>query len=371
MNYIHQIKDIVVKHESQSAGYQSKPTLAVNTALRKALKEIALIATTGNGVLYRESFKINKPTPTPTPTPDPQPHPTPNPTNPLQGKELYVDYGAQIYNFINQATGDDKLQLEKIAKRPSGIWIGSWPPFQGNVEGAVRDIVTKANAQNQVPVFTAYNILFRDYSGQHSAGGIDTPEKYIEWIKQIAQGLSGCKGAVVLLEPDAIPDVKSLPFDKQEQRYYLLKTAVTELKKIPNVSVYIDAGHPGWISDVGEISARLIQAGVKTADGFALNTSNFRLTSECITYGNAISQMVGKHYVIDTSRNGNGPLGNEWANPRGRAMGEFPTTSTGYALCDAFLHSKKVGESDGRENGGPDAGQFWLEYALEIARNTK
>jgi endoglucanase len=77
-----------------------------------------------------------------------------------------------------------------------------------------------------------------------------------------------------------------------------------------------------------------------------------------------------KHFVIDTSRNGNGPYGNEWCNPPGRALGIPPTTDTGEELCDAFLWIKVPGESDGTGNGGPRAGKFWPEYADELVNNT-
>ena len=126
---------------------------------------------------------------------------------------------------------------------------------------------------------------------------------------------------------------------------------------------------------------RLKKAGIDKAQGFALNTSNYRATDELIAYGKEISAMVGgKHFVIDTSRNGNGPLelpeGEDagekaWCNPPGRALGSPPTTQTADPLCDAYLWLKKPGESDGECNGGPKAGEWWQEQALELARNAK
>jgi endoglucanase len=77
----------------------------------------------------------------------------------------------------------------------------------------------------------------------------------------------------------------------------------------------------------------------------------------------------GKHFIIDTSRNGNGPLSGAWCNPPGRALGTPPTTGTGEPIVDAFLWIKRPGESDGTCEGGPAAGRWWPEYALELARN--
>jgi endoglucanase len=105
--------------------------------------------------------------------------------------------------------------------------------------------------------------------------------------------------------------------------------------------------------------------------------SNYRTTRELLAYGEAVSQLVGgRHFVIDTSRNGRGPLPerlqrkpeDSWCNPPGRGLGRAPTARTGHALADAFLWIKRPGESDGTCNGGPVAGQWWPERALELAR---
>jgi endoglucanase len=69
--------------------------------------------------------------------------------------------------------------------------------------------------------------------------------------------------------------------------------------------VYVDAGHPGWISDIDQLAAALTSAGVKHAAGFSLDVSNFTPTAQDIAYGKQISaKLGGAHFVIDTSRNG-------------------------------------------------------------------
>ena len=141
-----------------------------------------------------------------------------------------------------------------------------------------------------------------------------------------------------------------------------------ELKQA-GAAVYIDAGHAKW-HPAREMAGRLRQAGIERADGFALNVSNFQATSANIAYGEQVSALVGgKHFVIDTSRNGIPATDpRAWCNPRGRALGVTPTTNTSHPLVDAFLWVKRPGESDGTGNGGPIAGQWWVEYALELSR---
>jgi len=101
------------------------------------------------------------------------------------------------------------------------------------------------------------------------------------------------------------------------------------------------------------------------------------------------------HFVIDTSRNGQGPwdwaaagyasagAAQDWCNPPGRGLGIAPTTNTGNALVDAYLWVKVPGESDGSCNrsvsgsttdpewGGivdPAAGAWFPQQALQLAQ---
>lgn len=121
----------------------------------------------------------------------------------------------------------------------------------------------------------------------------------------------------------------------------------------------------------------LKRAGIERADGFALNISNYQTTAENTKYGKKLSAMVnGKPFVIDTSRNGNGPApgGDDpenWCNPPGRALGNPPTTKTGDPQIAAYLWIKRPGESDGTCKGGPKAGTWWPKYALGLAEGAK
>ena len=145
-----------------------------------------------------------------------------------------------------------------------------------------------------------------------------------------------------------------------------------------SIDVYVDAGNSNW-HPPEEMARRLKLAGIDKARGFALNVSNFRTTQESVAYGRKLSALVGgKHFVIDTSRNGRGPLPPEedhddfeWCNPPGRAVGARPTNKTCDPLCDAYLWVKPPGDSDGEHNGAPPAGQWHPEYAVELMRNAK
>ncbi|NJQ01883.1 glycoside hydrolase family 6 protein [Streptomyces zingiberis] len=267
--------------------------------------------------------------------------------------------------------GQAELIEEKIAAQPVAEWIGTADP-----ERQTRRVTRAAARENQAALLVLYNIPHRD-CGQYSRGGAPGPQSYRRWVERVAAGI-GDRPATVILEPDAVPHIVDgcTPPERHAERYALLSAAVDRLKDLPRVRVYLDAGNPHWIRDPSLLVSPLRQAGIARADGFALNTANYRTTAENKRYGRALSRLLGpgKSFVIDTSRNGNGPLpaGADpagWCNPPGRALGEPPTTRTGDELIDAYLWIKRPGESDGTCKGGPPAGRWWPEYALELARN--
>lgn len=249
-----------------------------------------------------------------------------------------------------------------MGAQPTARWLNEWT---GDVTASVR--TTLDAAQGHLPVFVAYNIPHRD-CGSHSAGGASAADAYRGWIRRFADGLLG-RRAVVILEPDAIAGAGCLGAELQEERFALLRHAVDVLSAAGGM-VYLDAGHPGWLG-ADEAAARLTRAGIAHAQGFSLNVSNFVATQDNVAYGDRVSALVGgKRYVIDTSRNGRGAApGGAWCNPDGRALGALPTTRPAWPLVDALLWIKVPGESDGACNGGPAAGTWWPEYALELARN--
>ncbi len=61
----------------------------------------------------------------------------------------------------------------------------------------------------------------------------------------------------------------------------------------------------------------------------------------------------------------------DWCNPEVCAIGELPTFKTESENCDAYLWIKPLGESDGKENGSPKAGRFYLNHALKVIENSK
>jgi endoglucanase len=266
----------------------------------------------------------------------------------------------------------DAAAMDKIASQPSAAWFGDW---NGRIDYDLEIYVRRHARSDALPVFVLYNVPNRD-CGQYSRGGATGPEHYKAWIDRAKKGI-GSMRAVVVLEPDALGlmDRCLTPAD-QRARLDMICYAVHALESTPGAAVYIDAGHDAWLP-AADMADRLNKACIADATGFALNTSNYRATEDLIRYGHDISGRVGgKHFIIDTARNGNGPPRDAtgeaaWCNPDGRALGAPPTTNTGDPLVDAFFWVKPPGESDGTCNHGPRAGGWWPEYALGLAKRAK
>ncbi|MDT0264692.1 glycoside hydrolase family 6 protein [Streptomyces sp. DSM 44915] len=274
----------------------------------------------------------------------------------------------QVREWAESGRSADAETVRRIADRP----LAFWAPGHGDPGPEVRRVTEAATADDRTAVLVAYNIPHRD-CGQYSEGGAASDAAYREWIDAVADGIGDAE-AVVVLEPDALPhtlDGCTAPM-YVEDRYTLLAEAVDRLAEQPGTRVYLDAGNPDWVTDVGRLAEALRASGVERAAGFALNVANFQTTERSTAYGRELSGLLdGAHFVIDTSRNGNGPWeegGDErWCNPPDRALGTPPTTETDDPLVDAYLWVKRPGESDGECRGGPEAGRWWPEYALGLA----
>lgn len=219
-----------------------------------------------------------------------------------------------------------------------------------------------------VPVMVLYNLPDRDM-GQHSKGGARDREDYLHYVNVFARCI-GDAAPIVIFEPDALPHSTLMEPDQRTERLDMMREALKIITTKSNAIVYVDIGHSNWLppETAGELFNKVF---VNAVRGFSVNVSNFRATTESMDWALRVGDYtMTSHFVIDTSRNGNGPYGNDWCNPPGRALGKPATVDTGNELCDAFLWIKVPGESDGRCNNGPRAGRFWLDYARELVSNT-
>ena len=283
--------------------------------------------------------------------------------NPFTGRALYTYYDSSAAKAIKQA--DDAEQLAaftELAGTPTAVWLTPELHPTAEITQFVGGIGADAAAESKLPVFVVYGIPSRD-CGNFSAGGASARD-YPLWISAIGQGI-GDRPAVVILEPDALALAPSC--QTEDATVGFLRDAIRRLSRGTDTTIYLDGGHSSWLPPA-EMAPLLVAAGVDKVRGFATNVSNFNTTADEREYATALSALVGgSHFVIDTSRNGNGTNG-EWCNPSGRKIGATPTGADDSSPQDAILWIKNPGESDGDCNGGPPAGQWWPERAVELVR---
>ena len=295
----------------------------------------------------------------------------------LKAPRLYVNpethAADQVRQWLAAGRASDAQAIEKIAVEPTAVWLTGPPQDATDI---IHTITARATQSGAIPVFVVYDLPDRD-CGNFSAGGAPSAEAYRQWIGEVSVALAN-QPAIVIIEPDAVAQVVSgcISNEAAQERYALLRIAVDTLAAYSNVRVYLDAGNAGWVKDPRAIVQPLRRAGVADARGFSLNVANFFTTDESYGYGVEISKELDEqHFVIDTSRNGNGPVAQNdpvhWCNPPARALGATPSLNTGRQLVDAYLWVKQPGDSDGScRAGAPPAGQWWADYALDLVRGT-
>ena len=325
----------------------------------------------------------------------------------------------QIAQVLRSGDRTNAALLAEMQATPQAVWLTGGTPVQVGLQ--VRRTAREARRQRAEPVFVLYDIPGRDCS-QYSAGGALDTAAYEAWVDAVAKAV-GDTHAVLIVEPDALGNMPSdcglaagtYPYTDAE-RTAEVGYAVSALENDPYTSVYLDGTDPYWQS-VGAMTQRLVEAGVQQAQGFFLNVSNYvdnaanedygAWISDCIAmttdasdwaygkYSDCASQyypasehdfstwaettawyaahlggaVATTHYVIDTSRNGQGRntmtgyaaapydqpasvittlQSGEWCNNPGAGLGLRPTADTGVPLVDAYLWVKTPGESDGQ-----------------------
>jgi endoglucanase len=302
---------------------------------------------------------------------------TPGAGNPLLGANFFVDPESEPAHAALQNPA-----LDVIARQPGTARFGKFS-FGSNgvpdIQTAVSRYLGRAAvvSPGTVPLLATYRIL-DGHCGHWSDPPADQAS-YHNFIQGFASGI-GSYRAVLFLEMDSLITMPCLTRHGQAVRAHELRDAINLLTaNCPHLVIYMDAGAGDALR--ARDAARFLRAsGVAKIQGFFLNSTHFDWTSHEIRYGQQISRMTGgKHFVVNTGENGQGPLrprdivhqGMEvLCNPTGRGLGPLPTANTGHRNVDMFAWTSNPGESGGLCGAGaPPTGVYWPAYALTLVRN--
>jgi endoglucanase len=294
--------------------------------------------------------------------------------NPLEGVKLFVDQDSPSWNQWRayQRAGDTgKADLIwKIAREPKAVWLGRFT--RPNFAVKVRRLLDAAKAQGAVPFFTVLRAQSTSCAPDYDGGGRAEDARTREWYDDLARVL-GDERVVIAFEPDSLGTIDCHKPSRRDDRLRLLAHGVDALSRLPNATVYLEAGASDW--EAAERTAKQLRAiGIAKVRGFMLNATHYDWTAANVQHGLEISRRTGgKHFIINTAENGRGPVHYRrngrritvWCNPGLRGLGPPPTTDTSHPKVDAYMWINRPGYAQSCQ-GRPIA--WYPPRALSYAR---
>jgi cellulose 1,4-beta-cellobiosidase len=318
-----------------------------------------------------------------------------------------------------------KDKILKVADVGTFVWIDTRDAIS-RIEPAIADCPC-----DHILGLVIYDLPGRDCAAKASNGELKVGEisvyksEYIDPIVAILKKHPNTAFALVI-EPDSLPNLVTnadLTTCQESAAGYRDGTAYAMRQlNLPNVVMYMDAGHGGWLgwNDNLKPGAQELAKVYKAAGspsqmrGFATNVAGWNAwdlepgefsTATDAQWNKAQNekkyvQMFGdalktagmpNHAIVDTSRNGVQGLREEWGhwcNVNGAGFGLRPSADTGLELADAFVWVKPGGESDGTSDTSanrydsfcghsdaykpaPEAGQWNQAYFEMLVKNAK
>ena len=281
-------------------------------------------------------------------------------SNPLAGLKLFVDKDSpswEQWQAYERSGQRDKADLIwKIAREPRALWLGRFT--RPNFHVKVRRRIDAAVAEGAVPVFTVLRAQATGCGRHYDGGGPAEDARTRAWYDDLARAI-GSDRVVIAFEPDSLGTIDCLAHSRRDDRMRLLGYGVDALSKLPNATIYIEAGASDW-EPASRTANQLRAVGIAKVRGFMLNATHQDWTRANIEHGLEISRLTGgKHFVINTAENGRGPIHYHvsngrritvWCNPQLRGLGRPPTTETSNPMVDAYLWINRPGYAQSCEH---------------------
>jgi len=351
--------------------------------------------------------------------------------NPFAGKNWYANpyYSSEVHTLaMPSLPASLKPAATAVAKVGSFVWMDTRSKIP-LLETYLADMKTKnAAGANLMATFVVYDLPDRDCAALASNGELKLSAnganlyktEYIDKIVAIIKKYPDIK-VNLAIEPDSLANmITNMGVQKcanAASAYEELTVYALKALNLPNVDMYLDGGHAGWlgweanIAPAAKLYARVYKAAgsPRAVRGIVTNVSNYNAfsiaTCNSITQGNKNcdeqryidsfapllrAEGFPAHFIVDVGRSGKQPTQQQawgdWCNVSGAGFGPRPTTNTGNANVDALVWVKPGGESDGtsdqssvRYDGfcgkssafkpAPEAGTWFQAYFEMLLKN--
>ncbi|KAF8710584.1 Glycosyl hydrolases family 6, partial [Rhizoctonia solani] len=336
-------------------------------------------------------------------------------------------YAAEVAAAVkNISDATLAAKAAKVANIPTFTWfdVRAKVPTLGEYL-ADADAKYKSTGKKQIVQIVVYDLPDRDCHAKASNGELSSANGgealYKQYIDDIAAWITKYPQirVVAVVEPDSLANLVtnlSDPRCSAAKEVYTRSTiyAIQKLSQ-PNIYLYLDAGHAGWLGWPANLppAAQLFGDLLKSAGGsyrvrgLATNVSNYNAIVAASPDPAASSnpnydeqhyisalipylQQYGfpPHFIVDQGRSGVQNIRDEWGNwcnIEGAGFGLRPGPST-VAGIDQVVWIKPGGESDGTSNTGavrydstcglndakkpaPEAGTWFQAYFVDLVKN--
>jgi cellulose 1,4-beta-cellobiosidase len=363
-------------------------------------------------------------TPKPPTPPMPMPGmPSNKTTNPWPGKDRYVvqSYSKKLEQTIAAFKSKNDTMNAAKTRSVQNISTFHWVTTRALVS-TINDVIKEARAQRKgrkrmIVGLVLYNLPDRDCSAGESAGELSIANNGLnlykkEFVDAYAKAVSSAPDLdfAIVLEPDSLGNAitnQGVPFCATATPVYEegIAYAIAKLQ-YPNVSLYMDAAHGGWLGwadnlkPTAEIFARVVGMAKKINPaakirGFSTNVSNYNPFNAKVRenytewspswdeshYATSLSPFLEaeglpSNFIIDQGRVGlpgaRAEWG-EWCNVEPAGFGPVPGSKTNNTHIDSIVWIKPGGESDGACGlaGAPAAGAWFDEYVQMLVQNAE
>jgi cellulose 1,4-beta-cellobiosidase len=348
--------------------------------------------------------------------------------NPFAGARMYSDPEyARTLEALAARTPAQSAALRKAASYPVAIWLDKIERTKHIAEYLDDAAKQQSGGQPVVPIFVVYDLPNRDCAAEASNGELKIDaggearyqHEYIDAIAAQFQAHASQR-IVAVLEPDSLANIATNMANEKcavvDQVYKRTNAYAISKLSLPNVFLYMDAAHTGWLGwpknlkKIVPIYKEVLDmaGGPDRIRGFAVNVSNYDPVMaedrrradpsypppdelgyvEDLAHTLDAAGIKNKGFIIDTSRNGRANIrttpGN-WCNIKGAGLGERPIAAP-KPLVDAYVWIKTPGQSDGTANdkaarfdpncasddatpGAPEAGDWFESYLVDLVKN--